>query len=85
MKNLRWRWAREGDLVLLAYERDDDQTYEAALFTRHKADLWNERGLVGGWDGNVAEPTFSPSILVCDNEGNEVWHGFLKRGELVAA
>ena len=33
------------------------------------------------WDGNVAAPTLSPSI-VCGPPGEEDWHGYLRAGRL---
>lgn len=36
------------------------------------------------WDGSVEAPTLEPSIL-CRLDGVEVWHGWLRAGQLVPA
>ena len=41
------------------------------------------------WDGNQEAPTISPSILICVGDGfggrKELWHGWLRNGELINA
>ena len=35
------------------------------------------------WDGNFRLPTLTPSIRAWGDDGTEVWHGHLTKGELV--
>jgi hypothetical protein len=39
------------------------------------------KGPIWQWDGNRDVPTISPSIRVCDSDG-ERWHGFFRNGKL---
>ena len=54
------------------------------LYTDRSAGDWNTSGPVHAWNGNIEFPTFEGSILAIQ-EGFEVWHGYLRNGELVKA
>ena len=51
----------------------------ARIWCDHVPDNWARRGSVLGWDGNVEQPTFQPSIDHAP--GTPIaWHGFIKAG-----
>ena len=43
---------------------------------------WTHQGSVSGWDGNLEQPTFTPSIWLNDRQG---WHGWITKGNLIDA
>lgn len=51
---------------------------------KHPTGNWAAPGPVNGWDGNVDEPTFRPSIWVGGTTDHPGWHGFLTKGKLSA-
>ena len=53
-----------------------------AAFPSHIDGNWALPGPVNGWDGNLDEPTFSPSIFVGGSSDYPGWHGFLRKGRL---
>ena len=58
------------------------------IYVEHAADNWAVSGPAHGWDGNIEEPTLSPSIQVMtgvDGKAVPGWHGWLQHGELRSA
>lgn len=49
---------------------------------KHPSGNWAAPGPVEGWDGNIEEPTFSPSIYVGGSTDHPGWHGFFEKGKL---
>ena len=41
------------------------------------------RAPVWGWDGNLEQPTLTPSIDI--KSGTGAWHGYLQNGKLIPA
>ena len=54
----------------------------ARIFALHAENNWCKPGNVSGWDGDLDQPTFNPSIWLHDKKG---WHGYIRYGCLVTA
>ena len=48
------------------------------LYASHTPGDWSKPGDDVGWDGNLAQPTFKPSIRAGD------WHGHITHGKLTS-
>ena len=77
----RWWWIEPGVSLLLQWGGRRGE--HIRLYMRRAPDNWAEPGDTPVWDGDLDAPTLSPSILVRDSDGAEVWHGFFERGRLV--
>ena len=54
----------------------------AMILTMTDGEDWTVPGSVSGWDGNLEQPTFHPSIWLDDCKG---WHGYITAGDLIDA
>ena len=81
----RFWWTEEGARLMLQW--GEGRAEHIYLYVDHDDDNWAKRGLVSGWDGDLDEPTLSPSIGVKHRDGAPGWafHGFLQAGKLVLA
>ena len=52
------------------------------IYTMTDGKDWTHPGDVSGWDGNLEQPTFTPSIWLRNRKG---WHGYITAGNLVDA
>ena len=81
----RFWWTEEGVTMMLQW--GEGRAEHIHLYVDHHEGDWARPGPVSGWDGNLDEPTLSPSIGV--NHRDEVlgwaFHGFLQAGKLVLA
>ena len=82
-----WRFDEEGRRLLLFLAPDIGAenitgTICSEIYTETDGKNWKTPGPVRGWDGNLEQPTFNPSIWLLNREG---WHGFIRNGDLVTA
>ena len=83
-----WRWVNPTlhKRLMVRLERSDGRRgFDRIVYVRHAADNWSEGGDVKGWDGDLDAPTLSPSLLFKNASGEDLWHGYLRRGEFVQA
>jgi len=82
-----WRWVNPTlhKRLLVRLERcSDGRGFDRIVYVRHADDNWSEGGNVKGWDGDLTTPTLSPSLLFRNADGEELWHGYLRKGEFVS-
>ena len=76
----RFWWTLEGHTMLLQWGTRRGQ--HLLLYMSREPNNWARPGAVLGFDGNLDEPTLSPSIGLRDGAGGWQFHGFLEKGVL---
>lgn len=72
-------WFNEQESLFVVVPSDSERGFEGILlYSQHAPGNWAEFGDEVGWDGNIEEPTFKPSIASGE------WHGFIVDGKLSA-
>ena len=83
--SVTWRWAYVGFFMLVKVVRNDGKVRRAGLFMSRSKALWNKRGPIKAWNGDVQRPTLTGSILVTNRLGGTFWHGYLREGKAYEA
>ena len=73
---MSWNWS-SGYPRFLVVKLPDDRDVRV-LYASHTPGDWSKPGDVQGWNGNLAQPTFKPSILAGE------WHGYITHGKLTS-